>query len=84
MTGTTATSFYAALANYNLSSDTPPAPYVNPCSIDPTKSGISCNTIGATTAGVCGQSMPLGAAQGVGTADEAKIATWVACGAPNN
>jgi len=54
-------------------------PYINPCSIDPTKSSMGCNV---NTAAPCGSLMPpaLGLPPDVVT----KIDTWLKCGSPNN
>lgn len=56
-------------------------PYIDVCSTDKTKSGISCN-LAATP---CGNGMPYGAAGSLATSDlVTKIDTWLACGAPRN
>ncbi len=52
-------------------------PYINPCSTDATKSYFARNI-----AGNAGTTMPLGIP--TTTDDQAKIATWVKCGAPFN
>jgi len=56
------------------------APYINPCSTDPTTAGLECNL--AATGG-CGTHMPQG-----GQIDPAvisgKIDAWLKCGSPNN
>jgi hypothetical protein len=77
----TATGYYAVLANYALADDANLL-YVNPCSTDPTKSGFACNTLAPAATGVCGISMPSGSP--MSATDQQTIATWVACGAPNN
>jgi hypothetical protein len=75
--------YYVALANYTaaVASGTGAGePYINPCSTDPTKSDFVCNT---KTTGYCGtQPMPLGLP--IASAGLAELATWVACGAPEN
>jgi hypothetical protein len=81
LSGTTSSSFYTVLANYTLVPGNA-NPFFNPCSTDPTKSTFVCNT---SPTGTCGNLMPL--AGGVGTMTDAglaEIATWVACGAPQN
>jgi hypothetical protein len=81
LSGTTEASFYNVLANYTgtvLSGTGAGQTYFNPCSTDPTKSEFVCNT---QSSGACGAAaMPLGAPIASTTA----IATWVACGAPEN
>jgi hypothetical protein len=81
LSGTTEASFYTVLANYTgtVASGTGAGQtYINPCSTDPTKSEFVCNT---QASGACGAAaMPLGAPVASPTA----IATWVACGAPEN
>ncbi len=77
----TAAGYYAVLANY-AQTDNGKKPYVNPCSIDPAQSDFVCNTLAAGATGECGSSMPL--ATPAAAADQALIAQWVACGAPNN
>jgi hypothetical protein len=67
---------YTTFAGFKLSNG---APYINPCSTDPTKAGMECNL--AATNG-CGSHMPQG-----GQLDPAaitKIDTWLKCGSPNN
>ena len=67
---------YTTFSQFTLSNS---APYINPCSTDPTKAGIECNL--AQTGG-CGQHMPQG---GQLAADAiTKIDTWLKCGSPNN
>jgi hypothetical protein len=80
MTATTSSAFYDALANFTTINS---LPYFNPCSTDPTKSTFVCNT---STTGTCGTGvMPLLGGTGAMTdAGLAEIATWVACGAPQN
>ena len=68
---------WAELTAFSLSNG---KAYINPCSIDPTQSTISCNV---NSAAPCGdQVMPpgLGLAANVVT----DIDTWLKCGAPNN
>ena len=58
------------------------APYINPCSTDPTKSEIMGNLAVPSTAG---QHMPLGSTTVPSQADvDAVIKPWVTCGAPLN
>ncbi len=77
LSGTTSHSFYVTLANFTGTTSAG-TPYLNPCSTDPTKSDFLCNV---TSTNVCGTAqMPLG----IAIADTSKIATWVACGAPEN
>jgi hypothetical protein len=56
-------------------------PYINPCSIDPAQSTISCN-LAAGPPTLCGTHMPQGGQ--IQPTDIAKIETWLKCGAPNN
>jgi hypothetical protein len=57
-------------------------PYINPCTIDDTKSSMGCNMIAEGQAGACGVHMPSGAQL---PADAiTKINTWLKCGSPNN
>ena len=53
--------------------------YVNPCTVDDTKSKIVCNLQGKTG---CGTKMPL--SKTYADTDIANITTWLKCGAPNN
>jgi hypothetical protein len=69
-------SYYATLANYADQANGG-APYINPCSTDPTKSSFLCDTY---PTGSCGDKMPLGS----GLQDAGILATWIACGAPEN
>jgi hypothetical protein len=71
----TASQVYQTLSNYNAINS---LYYFNPCSTDPTQSTFVCNTSTTT----CESEMPLGAP--LGTAAQTEIATWVACGAPQN
>jgi hypothetical protein len=64
------------MANYGDSHNNN-LPYINPCSTDPTKSSFLCDTL---PTGACGDTMPLG----TGLADAGTLATWIACGAPEN
>jgi hypothetical protein len=81
LTGTTASSFYTSLANYTLVPGNA-NPYFNPCSTDPTKSAFLCSV---SPTGTCGSLMPLAGGVGAMTdAGLANIATWVACGSPQN
>jgi len=79
LNGTTAQSFYDAMANMSFTYVTPAVPYVNPCSTSPTSSALACSV---ASTGTCGNLMPLGTA--MPAADQTTIATWVACGAPFN
>ena len=57
-------------------------PYINPCTIDDTKSAMGCNMIAEGQPGACGVHMPSGAQL---PADAiTKINTWLKCGSPNN
>jgi hypothetical protein len=82
-----ASATYAALAGYTGTAITGSPyfgePFVLPCSTDPTKSAFLCSVSAPT----CGTAlMPLAGtgATPLGAADLASIATWIACGAPNN
>jgi hypothetical protein len=73
---------YLSLANYKGASFAP-KPYINPCVTDPAPSAMTCNLAGAC--------LPLMPTTGVGvtgamatTAEQADVATWLACGAPFN
>jgi hypothetical protein len=67
---------YTEFVGFKLSNG---APYINPCSTDPTKAGMECNL---ATANPCGSHMPQG---GQLAADAiTKIDTWLKCGSPNN
>ncbi len=75
---TNATGAYTALANYKIADG---RYYLNPCSTDPTKGALECNT--AKAAPQCGsQHMPVGGQ----LPDDVltKIDTWAKCGSPNN
>jgi hypothetical protein len=67
---------WAEFANFKLRNG---VVYINPCSTDPTKSTIACNS---NSAAPCGAVMP----PGVGLAPDivTKIETWLKCGSPNN
>jgi hypothetical protein len=82
LTTDTAAAFYTALANQAFTVNGATVPYVNPCSTSPTESGFACNTLPQGTTGACGSQMPTTGA--ISAADQASIATWVACGAPFN
>ena len=58
--------------------------YIDPCSTDPTKSGIAANVDikGDRTLG--GTIMPSGTTTGLGADVLTKIGTWQKCAAPNN
>jgi hypothetical protein len=83
MTGS-ASAVYATLANYTsatvLGNNNP---YINPCSTAPAESNFVCNTQAAGTTGACGNAMPLVGGP-LTAAATTEIATWVACGAPQN
>jgi len=79
----TAAGFYPVLANFVLL-DNSSKPYFNPCSTDPTQSSFVCNTLATGTTGECGISMPTTPGTTISAADQATVAAWVACGAPNN
>jgi hypothetical protein len=57
--------------------------YVNPCSTDPTQSGIAVNVNGAASAADRGSLMPLGS-NGLAADVVTKLEGWTKCGAPNN
>lgn len=57
--------------------------YVNPCSINPTQSGVALNVNGAANAADRGTLMPLGS-NGLAADVVTKIEGWTKCGAPNN
>jgi hypothetical protein len=56
-------------------------PYINPCSVDPAQSTMSCN-LAAGPPTLCGTHMPQGGQ--ITGGDITKIETWLKCGAPNN
>lgn len=58
--------------------------YVNPCTVDDTKSTIASNVDSTAAAADRGVLMPLGSQTGLPAADIAKIKEWLKCGAPNN
>ena len=65
---------YLTLSAYKING----LPYLNPCSTDPAKSTFACNT-----GGTCGSlKMPVGTP--LTAAEEADLATWAACGSPEN
>jgi hypothetical protein len=73
--------FYTTLANYKgtVTSGTQAGQtYFNPCSTDPGQSTFVCNL---KPTGYCGS---LGMPLGITVANPGPIATWVACGAPEN
>ena len=75
------TAFYTTLANYKgtVTSGTQAGQtYFNPCSTDPGQSTFVCNL---KPTGYCGS---LGMPLGITVANPGPIATWVACGAPEN
>ncbi|MGO9715313.1 MAG: hypothetical protein ACLQBL_41075 [Polyangiaceae bacterium] len=83
MTGS-ASAVYASLANYTSASLLGNNnPYINPCSTAPAESNFVCNTQATGTTGLCGTSMPLVGGP-LTAAATTEIATWVACGAPQN
>ena len=57
-------------------------PYINPCSIDDTKSALGCNLLADPAACGGGVHMPSGAQLPADAV--AKVNTWLKCGAPNN
>jgi hypothetical protein len=67
---------WAEFAAFTLSDG---KPYIDPCSTDPTQSGIACNV---AASGTCGVHMPPGGQ--LPDADITALQTWLACGAPNN
>jgi hypothetical protein len=70
---------WTELQAYSLSNN---VKYINPCSIDPTASSIGCNLSATGAASACGTHMPQGADLPADAVT--KIATWQACGSPNN
>jgi hypothetical protein len=58
--------------------------YIDPCSTDPTKSGLAANVNAAASATDRGTLMPLGSTTGLSTDVIAKLETWLKCASPNN
>jgi hypothetical protein len=73
---------YDALAAYKSPFTTPALPYILPCSTDPAKSAIICNTSTMN----CGPSMPLttNGAKSLTAKQVDMIKTWIGCGAIDN
>lgn len=74
----TASQAYATLADYTAVNS---EPYFNPCSTSASASAFVCNT---ALTGTCGIQMPLASGGTISDAGLTEIATWVACGAPEN
>jgi hypothetical protein len=80
--GSTAASFYTGLATDGVPVNGVTVPVVNPCSTSPTESVFVCVTVPTGATGACSSQMPISTP--ISAADNATIATWVACGAPFN